>query len=276
MTVALCLELPTPPPLPRLEIPQFGILEAARQSLHDLPDISVYLMSLQELAANALAPLRRFLELIELIAVIPACFSAVIDALFPPSPGPIIDCLKDFAKALARLIAFFPPISYIQTILDLCDYVILVVSEIISVFVLLDDRLTAYRKTLSEALELGDLELAAITDCASQEVGVLTLNLMDLLKFITPLIKVIVVPIARLIPEPNLRELLKSLANIPQLLTDAQALLEETEGPPVIQPLTDAMSALQAIAVGFYNVLAPIIGKAPDRRVSTVPDFVNF
>ena len=63
MTVVPCITLGDPPALPQLDIPQFGVLQAARQSLYDLPDFSVYIMSMQNAAAAALAPLRRFLEL---------------------------------------------------------------------------------------------------------------------------------------------------------------------------------------------------------------------
>lgn len=276
MAIADCLELPAPPPLPRLDIPQFGLLESARQSLYDLPDLSNYIMRLQDAAAAALAPLRRFLELIEVVVSIEACFFAVIDALFPPSPGPIIDCLKDFAKALARLLQFIPPFAYIQVILDLCDYTILLVDEIVGLFQILDAKLSEYKAVLAGALELGDLELATITDCAGTEVKALTLNLMDALKYITPLITVIVTPIARLVPIPAIADQLKALADIPATLEAIQTDIENTEGPPVVSELTEAMFSLRNIAAVLYNLLAPVIGKAADRQTANPPTFVNI
>jgi hypothetical protein len=277
MAIADCLELPPPPQLPRLEIPQFGLLEAARQSLYDLPDLSNYIMRLQDAAALALAPLRRFLELLEVLISIEACFFAIIDALFPPSPGPIIDCLKEFAKSLARLLAYIPPFPYVQVILDLCDYTILLVDEIVALFQLLDAKLSEYKVTLADALELGDLELAAITDCAGTETTALTLNLMDTLKFVTPLITVIVTPIARLIPIPAVSDQLIALSNIPATLDSIKGDLESTEGPPVVEDLVTAMFSLRNIAVTIYNLLAPVVGKPSDRQIAPqVPKFVNI
>jgi hypothetical protein len=276
MSIADCLELPLPPPPPSIEIPQFGILETARESLHDLPDISKYIMSLQDVAAVALAPLRRFLELIEVIVAVMNCFNAIPDSLLPPSPGPIIDCIKALVEAFARLLAFIPPFSYLPTILDLADYAMLVIDEIVALFVLLDERITEYKSVLSNALELGDLELGAITDCASGETKVLTANLMEILKFITPLIKAIVQPISRLIPAPPIKKMLEQIADLPGTLTGIQDGIEATTGPPVLSPLLQAMYVLRNLMVVLYNVVAPIAGREANKQPEEVPTFNNF
>lgn len=276
MSIADCIELPQPPTPPSLEIPQFGILETARQSLHDLPDISTYIMSMQNAAALALAPLRRFLELIEVVLTIKECFSVIPDSLLPPDPTAIIDCIKNLAKAIARLAAFFPPLSYIPTILDLANFVIQIVDEIISLFELLDQRLTQYTAVLNSATELGDLELAAVANCGSAEANIQILNAMEILKFVTPIINSILTPIARIVPEHNLRQVLEDIADVPAQLDLVETDIQSTVGPPVLEPLIQLMVILRNAAVMLYNTAAPIIGREANKGPRDIPEFQNF
>lgn len=275
MAVIPCLYLGDPPALPELEIPQFGILQAARQSLYDLPDISTYIMTLQNAAAAALAPLRRFLELIEVILAIKNCQQAVIDALIPPSPGPIIECLKDLIEAIARLASFFPPLEYVKTALSLAKFAIQILDAIISLFELLDSRITELKVNLELAVELGDLELGAINDCAGGMTPIIV-NSMDIMKFITPMLSILLDPLSRLLPIPELREMADSIANFPELLTDAQSAIEGAEGPAVLGDLIELIVQIRNIAVVMYNILAPVVGRDADLKQRTVPTLVNF
>ena len=276
MTLAQCLELPTPPALPPLRIPNFGVLETARQSLYDLPDLSNYIMRLQDSAAAALAPLRRMLEIMEVMVAIKQCMSAIPDALLPPSPGPILDCLKALFKAFALLLQYIPPFNYIPTLIDLLDYVIIVVDEVVNLFTLLDNKITAQIATLTTAIDLGDLELAAMTDCASGESQVLILNSMDILQFTTPLISAMLSPISRLVPESILKEKLEQLATISTQLEDIEETIGQTPGVPVIGPMLDTLTLLRNLAIIVANTVAPIISGDASRQPRDFPTFVNF
>jgi hypothetical protein len=273
MTVPICLEMPAPPELPYLEIPQFGIMSAARQSLYDLPDLSTYLMSLQEVAALALAPVRRFLEMVEIILAIKSCQDAIIEALLPPSPGPIIECIKDLIKAIARLASYFPPLEYVKSMLSLCKFIIQVIDEVVDLFVFLDQQLANYILVLQNALELGDLELGALADCAGSEITALTVNMMDVLKYVTPILKILLEPLARLVPIPALREALKKIANLPALLTDIKSAVGQADGPPVIGGLMSLINDMRNAVVILYNVLAPVVGRDSDLKPRTLPTF---
>lgn len=265
--------MPAPPDLPQLEIPQFGILAAARQSLYDMPDLSTYLMSLQEAAALALAPVRRFLEMVEIILAIKSCQDAVIEALLPPSPGPIIECIKDLIKAIARLASYFPPFEYVKTMLSLCLFIIQVIDEVVDLFVFLDAQLARYLVVILAALELGDTDLGSIADCAGAEVTQLTVNMMDVLQYITPLLKIMLDPLARLVPIPQLRDILKQIANIPQTLTDIKATIGQAQGPPVIGELMQTINSMRNISVLAYNLLAPVVGRDSNLQPKELPEF---
>ena len=276
MTIANCLELPAPPTLPPLTIPNFGILQTARQSLYDMPDLSNYIMRLQDTAAVALAPLRRMLEIMEVLLAFKQCMQAVPAALLPPSPKPILDCLKSLVKAFTLLLQYIPPFNYIPTLIDLMDYVIVVIDEIVAFFQLLDDRITEQKVELEAALELGDLELASIIDCVSAETTQLIVNAMDILKFIQPLITTMLDPLSRLIPVAILKEKLEELADIPSALVQIQTDIEATAGIPVITPLLQVMYIIRNVAVVVANTVAPLVGKAASREPEEAPVFVNF
>lgn len=273
MTVPICLEMPAPPALPELEIPQFGILAAARQSLYDLPDASVFIVRMQEVASLALAPLRRYLEMVEIILAIKSCQEAVINALLPPSPGPILDCLKDLVRAIARITSYFPPFSYVKSMLSLCRYIVNTIDEAISLFVFLDQRLAEYQAVLANALELGDLDLASISDCAGTEVIQLTVNLMDMLDVVPPLLRILLEPIARLVPIPQLRDELSKITDFPAQLAQLRQTIEATQGPPVIGDLVQLMNNMRNAGVILYNTLSPVVGRDPELTTRTLPEF---
>jgi hypothetical protein len=276
MTVAICIEMPPPPELPELSIPQFGILQAARQSLYDLPDMSVYIMSLQTAAAAALAPLRRFLEMVEIIFAIKNCTQAVIEALLPPSPEPIINCIKDLIKAIARIASFFPPFEYIKTMMSLARYCSQIIDEVVDLFVLLDEKISDLKENLLIAEELGDIDLGAIVDCAGNQYGNLIINAMDILKFITPILTILLEPLARLVPVPALSKMVRQLADLPGLVDEIQTQIEGAQGPPVLGSLLQILNMVSGICVTLYNVLAPLVGRDPDMEYSTVPVLENF
>ena len=276
MTVPVCITMPPPPDLPELEIPSFGIIKAARQSLYDLPDLSTYIMSMQDAAAAALAPLRRYLEMIELLMAFQECQKAVVEALLPPDPEPILDCLKNLVKAFAQLASYFPPLSYVKTYMSLALYAIQVLDEILDLFEFLDEILTGYQQTLARAVELGDIDLGAIVDCAGTEVTALTINLMDILEFVTPVLKYMLEPIERLMPLPPLKDIIRDLEDIPRVLDDARIAVEGSTGVPVLEELFQAMTMIRNAAVLAYNTLAPVVGKESNQVPRAIPEFDNF
>lgn len=276
MTIAECLHLPAPPQLPPLTIPNFGILETARQSLYDMPDLSNYIMRLQDVAAVALAPLRRMLELMEVLTAFKQCIQSIPDALLPPSPEPILDCLKNLFKVFALLLQYIPPFNYIPTLLDIMDYAIIVIDELVAFFQLLDARITVQKGALEAALELGDLDLGSIIDCVSGETKQLVLNSMDIVKFMSPLLSTMLEPLSRLIPNSVLKDKLEELVEVSDTLDQIQVDIEGSAGVPVLEPLLQAMFIIRNAAVIVANAVAPLIGKAASREPRSIPTFVNF
>lgn len=281
MAVAPCIEIETPPAPPSIEIPQFGILEAARQGLYDIPDPSVYLLKMQDLLANAMAPLRRFLDLLGIILALKDCITAVIDALLPPSPGPIIECLEKFGIALEKIIALVPPLNYIPLLVDLCSYAVQTIDEIWALFQLLDERITEQKARLATALELGDLELAHVADCQTGEINALVVNAGDLLRMLQPLFEVILTPLAALVPGPpgkQMKQTIKTLSDIPGTIAAVQdGIRNQTAGVAVLGTLLDTMFSMREAIRFMHNLLLPLAaGRSGSIASKSAPDLVNF
>lgn len=276
MSVSVCLPIPIPPGQPRLSIPGLGYFEVAKDALYSIPDPTKYMMSMQDLATVALAPVRRFLELVEVILLIQQCVTSVIDCLLPPSPGPLINCLKKLGEAIVRLAALFPPISYIHCLCDILEYCINVIDAIFDFFHVLDERITELRGNLAMALSLGDVELASITDCAGKEVGALTLNAMHLLRGITALLGIIVGSIARMVPSPDMQKAAKEIAAFPETLVNIQDAIANAEGAPVLDDAVETMLIMRRLLINMHTLLASIVGRPRIRSAAPVTDYQNF
>lgn len=282
MAVAVCLPISPPLATPQLSIPQFGVLQAARQSLYDLPDASYFIMRMQEASSLALAPLRRFIEMLEIVFALKNCSTAVIDAISQFSVQPILDCIPNLVKALAKLVSFIPPLSYIPTLLDLATYVIQCIDEFFNLLIYLDSRISDQKALLNTAIDLGDLELANYADCAASDLIAQMSNATDLLIFVSGILQLLLEPVVQAIGEPVLRALLGQLVakatNLPQLLNDLQTSLspETSFDIPGLGDLIEEVIGLRNIVVQLYNAVAPLIGREASLSIIPQPSFDNF
>lgn len=276
MSLKACLQLPEPPPLLKVEIPNFGLLEAARQSLYDLPDASTYLLSLQNSLATSLAPLRRMLETVQVLVSIKDCILAIPKAIGSLSPTPVTNCLKGLRKAFAIITSYVPPFPYLATIEGTADYLIATIDEVFNLFTLLDTKITEQLQVLTDAQALGDLELAAVANCITDEVTPLVLNVFDVLKFATPLLTAIAEPIALVTGSSSLTSAVKALANLPSTLEQVRTSIEQTAGVPVLDDLVSAMNDLRNLCVTIGNLAGGLHGGSTSRQPRAEPTYVNF
>lgn len=274
MAVVLCVDLSDLPEPPQLNIPQVGVFKVARQSLFSLPEPSYFLMRLQDAAGLALAPLRRFMELLEAVVAIQNAVTAVIDAITQLSPQPIIDALQGVVEAIARLLTFIPPLSYLPLMLDLINFALTMLDSIIDLLVFIDFRLGTFQETATAAQALGDLELAGIVDCAAQEMGILLQQSLPLISVIFQVPKLLLTPLSRFLPP--LKKLLDDLAVIEEALPAQVAAVEQglkasSPSAPSIGPMMDLLISLHhAMSIG-YNVIAPLAGQSPGRALKETP-----
>jgi hypothetical protein len=217
------------------------------------------------------------LEMIEVILAVKNCLQAVLDALLPPSPGPLLECFKGLLQAIARLASYFPPFNYVKAALSIMAFAVAIIDEVVALFVELDIRITEYKEVATEALTLGDLELAGMADCATGEITPLVVNSMDLLIMITPLISLMLEPLVRLIPDPTLREEFQKLSNLPETLEIIKEGISEVGGIPGLDTLLDTMWTARNVVIQMYKVLAPVVGASSSgMTVMSMPTLVNL
>ena len=84
--VVQCQNIEMPDPPPQLEIPHFGVMEKAWEGLRSIPDPDELLLKFQDTLTTALAPVRRFLEMVEIFMAVYGCIKAIPEAIMSLSP----------------------------------------------------------------------------------------------------------------------------------------------------------------------------------------------
>lgn len=276
MAVPICITLDDPPEPPSINLPFLGELQAVRQSLYDLPELSTYLMQLQGNLTVSLTPLRGFLELLEIVILIKNCVESLIDALMPPRPGPIIDCFKNLAAAFKRLTKLFPPWSYVHTMLDVVDYIFAMTDEVYALFQELDDRITSVAGVLDLATARNDTDLAALLDCTSDETRLLTVNAAEALSLIVPLAKLFLEPLARITGSSQMKDALQALDSLNGTVSSLKDSYRQAVSLPVLSPLLTAIDSMRKALAIVYNVAAPIVGRTGNKYVSPPPALTHL
>lgn len=290
MAVIDCVEIPTPPIPPSINIPNFGILEAAGNGIRSIPDPDELLAMMQQMLNNALAPIKQFLDLLDGFMAVYGCIKAIPEAIAGFSPTPIFECLEKLAQKVAILLSYVPPMSYIRAIVDIASYFIDVLDEIISLFNELDIRITQYIAVFENARLNADLELEVIARCSANEALGLTLNFMDALKLIKPINDILVNVILQFIPVPPLQEVIKDMKEFAEQLLGIEEALETGNPLPggdtkaqhelvPLPPLGSFFRGLNLMRNAFvvqYNALAPMVGLPANKEMRPTPEFNNF
>jgi hypothetical protein len=298
--VVQCQAIPIPDSPPSIEIPHLGVIEKAWNSLNRIPNPDELLLQLYDALAALLAPVRRFLELVEIVVAIQDCFLALPKAILRMSPGPIYDCMTNLAKAIARVLSWIPPFAYIKMSCDIAAYCIDVLDEIRLLFNEIDSRLTEWITFWDEAQLTGDTDLASIVDCGAQEIKAQLVMVLDLMKIVKCLTDPLLSVFSRTIPDGSTRD---RLAEAQSKYDESDAYMQSSaasmraggtslEAYPgtsgstkpqhalvPIPPIGDMFIGLNATRnalVLLYNVLAPLSGLEPDKEQREAPTFDNF
>ena len=297
--VVQCASIDVPGPPPQLDIPHFGIMEKAWAGLRSIPDPDKLLIEFQDVLATALAPVRRFLEIVEVIVAIYNCVKAIPEAVMSLSPQPIYDCLQGLAKEMAKLLSWFPPMAYVRLGMELASYCIDLLDEIIALFTELDNTLTGYINLWNNAQALLDNELQSILQCASTDALARVAMALDVLKFIRPAADILNDVFIRLLPTSEAVKGLKKSRDdyqaadtyvasavtairagdteLPVFGVTAQELVQHPIVPvPPLGSLFEALNQTRNSMVMMYNILAPLVGEDANKISRDTPQFTNF
>jgi len=275
-----CTLLVAPNPPPEVQVPFLGALKKARESLYGLPDPSALLMKFMDNLNLAMAPLRQFLKLVQTIMAIKDCVTAIPEAILTLSPAPIIKCLKNLMKYIAKLIAMIPPMSYVRLLVDICSVIIQLVDELIYTVQVLDARIQQYFADLATATALGDTKLIEFTNCGASELQIIAINMSDILKLIKPVISLILDPLVDLMPSGDLKNAVKALENVDSALGPIAATVQSAGASVAalqvaLRPLVMLLGPLREVIVTTHNTIAPLIGRDP-LATREVPEFTSF
>jgi hypothetical protein len=296
----VCRPLTIPSPPPMINIPNFGVLQAAYDTIDKIPDPMDLILKLQDLLVVAMAPVRRYLEMVESFAAIKECFSAIPEAILTLSPDPILDCFKALTTALARVLSWLPPMCYVKTGMDIAGYCIDMLDAVFDLFTMLDRKIAALVELDQLATNLGDLELAGMVGCGMQSITISINQLMPLLKFVMPINNVLMEMFTRLLKLGPLKKAAKEYTESAQhigKISDTMgeiangnwtgAGLPDSQGeyaPPVsdrnpiipfppLTPLIGALGIMRNTMVLIYNCLAPLVGEEPNKQGRAIPSY---
>jgi len=284
---------------PSIAVPNFGIMDKAWGALGKIPSTDELLIGFQDNLTLALAPVKRYLEMVEIVMGFYQCTKAVPQAIMDLDPGPIFDCFKILVKAIGLVLSWVPPMAYVRVALDLAAYIIDVVDEIIAFFVRLDAILTDYLSILDEATLLGDVELLTIMSCAGTRHKARLGPILDLFAFVQPTCNSLNDMFIRLLPMQDKVKQLKKLKERYEesssflgsfrTALDAGGVLPEfpyflgerkTQHPSCpVPPMGDVLEAMNDIRnqmVMMHNLLAPLVGRDPDKAQRSLPGFQQF
>jgi phage-related protein len=282
LLAVICEDLPPPSELPRVFIPVLGELRKARDSINGLPKSYDLLLKFMDVLNVALAPVRQLLELLEVVMSIKDCITGIVDALtaIPPDPSKVLECPKRLLQAFARLMAYIPPLPYIKSMVYLVSFLVDIIDALLDVFVELDAAITEWKNMRLLALRLQDIELLRLVDCRGQEFGITAVSLADVLKVIVPLLEMMLEPIARLVPDPKLKQMVKDLADARKTLNNVEGLVKAGAAAVeqlllILHPLLVLIMQMRSIVVTVHNIVAPYFSLPPKLQKPT-PSFSNF
>ena len=294
-----CVDATVPAPPPSLNIPNFGVIDKAWTNLNKIPGPDELLASFNDPLAAAMAPVKRYLEMVEVMSSMYKCFTAIPDAVMQLSPDPIFDCLKNLIKNLARVLSWIPPLSYVRMGLDVASYCIDVTDAIVVYFNAVDAKIDNFVSAYNEGVLFGDTELLRIVNCGAAAQKARLVMVFDLLKFVKPLNDALVDMFIRLLPNPDVGKQLKKIKEMYEeadtYTTNASAALRAGEDLPTFEggpgagdaqhvvvevpPLGDFLAALNQMRnamVLLYNLLAPIVGSDPDKQMREPATYNHF
>ncbi len=264
---------------PRIHIPNLGIIEQALDAISSIPDPAEIMATILNMLNPLLAPLRKYLQVVEAIIAIKQCVEAIPKAIITLNPSPILDCFQALIRVIAELIKDIPPIPYIQVVLDIAAYAMDTIDAIILVFHRLEQKITDLLKLRNYAITLNDLDLVNIVNCGLRDLQLALAQILDVLRIIGPMLNIIMAVILRLIPTPQTQKAsdkcIEAAASF-DAAQNAAALADITTGLPKLSGLLTALDDMRKALVIIYNALAPWVGEAPNKTDRSAPTFVNF
>jgi len=167
----LCPRLKTAPGVICIVMP--GGVEYCVSAEPDLPDLVTMTKKFFEGVNSMLAPLKPFLDVLDVIFAFKDCIVAIPDSLGPPpNPQPMIDCLENLLSKVDNLTKYFPQVAIPVMAIMIMDALIGFLVEYKRTIERMIARLDAIIQSQTKARELGNVKMEAVADCMEGNLNV--------------------------------------------------------------------------------------------------------
>ncbi len=293
-----CLAIPLPPKPPKMDLPGLGTLQQAWDTLGGIPSARDLVAKFMNAAQQALAPVRRFLEMVEVATAIQQCLMKIPDAITSLDPTELFDCFEELYKKVARILTYFPPLSYIKMGVDIAGFCIDLIDAGLQLLTEIDSMIQDYINIASIAAAAADQELQSMLQCGISEAGPPVIQLCDAMLFIKPAMNTLLDPFIRL-GYSGLQPAKVTLELVDVYLLKVRLQLESGGGSqsplppfpgfsavtptmsdlvpfPPLGPLIFAMGLMRDQLVLIYNLLSAVLGGDRKAVLSSLPTFGSF
>jgi hypothetical protein len=172
-----------------------------------IPDATEVAKQLMAQTSAALAPLVPIFNLIDVVLALFNCVKAIPDALGPPpDPAKLAKCVPELSQKAAKLLKLVPQLSVPFMVVGLIDVLLTFLEGMRNQLKCIVATEARIAQAAARAAELGNVELAAVVDCASANVDAQMKNFSES-----------AAPINRLIGVINLLLELAGLEKLPDL-----------------------------------------------------------
>lgn len=145
---------------------------------YDIGDPVTIVESLLAQINSALAPLQPFFTILDFVKAVFDCIKAIPDCLGPPpSPEPILSCIKGLTEVVNKLLALIPPFPILRMVKGILLAIITGLQGLKGRLQAIIDHTNRVLAAATKAATTGNTGLLAIVDCAQGNIDAQIANL---------------------------------------------------------------------------------------------------
>jgi hypothetical protein len=161
-----CIELSTGPGELCVRLPA-GVRACAHFGI-ETGDSGTIVRSLLGQVNGAMTPLMPFFRVLDAVKAIVDCVQAIPQAIGELSPEPIVQCIPEMVKKLAKLLELIPQLSVPLLVADLVDVLIVGLIAIRGELGVMLAQKSRIASAAARAATTGNIDLQSIVNCAQQ------------------------------------------------------------------------------------------------------------
>ena len=271
MAIAVCLEIPALENF-SVRMPGYGVFEAIRTTLQKVPSNCDLGIDLLALIQSALAPLRPFIDVLELLLAIVNCIFAIKTAVTRLSPGPIVGCLRNLREALDKVLQHIPPIPWLRMIADILRLLIITVNCLLDLLADFDRQILRIQNMIARSSQLNDDNLSFIAECTEKKLRAVEINALHIMRTVSVLMTAVLVLLNVFQGGSEVEEIIQSQSEMQQQINDA---ISGATVFPSLQERADFLVTTRTALERAFKIVATPLGETLGVPLSAPPTFVS-